>query len=387
DVQGFFARDVRKCECSKPKNELWRQLLRMGLFPASWSFPRTAFTTWLLHHLHVAQMECHVALRNVYDLLVRLTDEDNMLTINDRYPELLRTLRCYRDLQWRIQGGSYHDPNLLHSPGGMALFCTCCPQPGKNLFSFGPNDPSWMRRIYLAMDGNFKMEALRMRRPDLDVPLRDGLGFMVPIKQFHDHLELTKPFQPEPRGTCRSQNQVDHPEKSLRHLQYRGIASLACARHGCFFPKASMNIENGEQFRVYDLGISNVMEAIEVMNKTGVSDEGKIDTLALIYDAMCHFAVNLPFRLKQSLLKQPDDCKLKILTMIGKWHLGGHQEKCWSQYTLELLLGAGRLDGEILESLWSSLNRSKKSVRALSPAHRQELLDDLMQDSNFKKLL
>ncbi|THV00652.1 hypothetical protein K435DRAFT_610461, partial [Dendrothele bispora CBS 962.96] len=361
DVEGFFARNIRKCECHKPNNELWRQLLRMDLFPASWAFPRTAFTTRLLHRLHLAQMECHVAHRKAYDLLVRLTDEDNMLTVNDRYTELSRTLRCYRDLQWRIQGGSYHDPSLLNSPQGMAQLCTDCPQPGRNLSSFGPNDPAWMRRINLVMDGCFKMEALRMRRPDLDVPLRDGLGFMVPIKQFNDHIEFTNQFQPEPRGTCRSHNQVDHPEKSLRHLQYRGIASLACARHGCFWPKASMNIENGEQ--------------------------AKIDTLALIYDAMCHFAVNLPSRLKQSLLKQPDDCRLKILTMIGKWHLGGHQEKCWSQYTLELLLGAGRLDGEILESLWSSLNRSKKSVRALSAAHRQELLDDLMQDSNFKKLL
>lgn len=49
--------------------------------------------------------------------------------------------------------------------------------------------------------------------------------------------------------------------------------------------------------------------------------------------------------------------------------------------------GAGRVDGEILETLWAPLIKVASSTRAMSKAHRQEILDDHMNDSNWKKLV
>ena len=43
--------------------------------------------------------------------------------------------------------------------------------------------------------------------------------------------------------------------------------------------------------------------------------------------------------------------------------------------------------GEILESLWSVLNKVSPMTRTATLAHRAEILDDHMNDSNFKKML
>jgi Kyakuja-Dileera-Zisupton transposase len=47
--------------------------------------------------------------------------------------------------------------------------------------------------------------------------------------------------------------------------------------------------------------------------------------------------------------------------------------------------GAGNIDGEIMETLWSGMNKVSGSARSMSKAHRQETLDDYMRDSNWKK--
>jgi len=54
---------------------------------------------------------------------------------------------------------------------------------------------------------------------------------------------------------------------------------------------------------------------------------------------------------------------------------------------LELVQGAGQLDGEILETIWSEFNKVSASVHSMSKAHRAELYDDHMRDSNWKKLV
>ena len=48
--------------------------------------------------------------------------------------------------------------------------------------------------------------------------------------------------------------------------------------------------------------------------------------------------------------------------------------------------GAGVVDGEVLETLWSVLNTVSSATRTASLAHRTEILDDHMSDSNWKKM-
>jgi len=54
---------------------------------------------------------------------------------------------------------------------------------------------------------------------------------------------------------------------------------------------------------------------------------------------------------------------------------------------LNFVQGAGKLDGELLETLGSDFNKVSASVHSMSKAHRAELYDDHMRDSNWKKLV
>jgi hypothetical protein len=102
------------------------------------------------------------------------------------------------------------------------------------------------------------------------------------------------------------------------------------------------------------------------------------------YDVCCQWYKNFHRRVDNSTtLSIPPN--MSIIPGIGKFHLGGHVKECFALFSLNFILGAGQQDGEILETLWASLNKASGSIRAMSKAHRQEYIDALMRDSNWKK--
>jgi len=66
---------------------------------------------------------------------------------------------------------------------------------------------------------------------------------------------------------------------------------------------------------------------------------------------------------------------------------GAHIKECFYKYSLNFVEGSGQIDGEIMETLWSIMNKVSGITRSMSWAHRQEMLDDYMEDGNFKKLV
>jgi hypothetical protein len=114
-------------------------------------------------------------------------------------------------------------------------------------------------------------------------------------------------------------------------------------------------------------------------NTTGLSE-------ALIeYDVACQWSVNFTRRLQESsTLQIPPG--LSWISGVGKFHLGTHEQDCFAKFSLNFVHGAGQQDGEILETLWAPLNKIASSIRAMSKAARQEMVDDHMRDSNWKKL-
>ena len=46
---------------------------------------------------------------------------------------------------------------------------------------------------------------------------------------------------------------------------------------------------------------------------------------------------------------------------------------------------AGHINGEIMETLWSGMNKVLGAARSISNAHQQEIFDDYMRDANWKK--
>lgn len=116
----------------------------------------------------------------------------------------------------------------------------------------------------------------------------------------------------------------------------------------------------------------------------GYNTDGLTEAL-VEYDVSCQWSINFAKRLEHSTtLHLPQG--LSWIAAVGKFHLGTHEQDCFAKFSLNFVHGAGQQDGEILETLWAPLNKIAGSVRAMTKASRQEMVDAQMRDSNWKKL-
>ena len=105
----------------------------------------------------------------------------------------------------------------------------------------------------------------------------------------------------------------------------------------------------------------------------------------VIYDVMCQYSVHLKDHIREVSEYLDLDLEMKLFGAIGKFHLADHVDSCFAKWTLNFMKGAGHIDGEIMETLWSGMNKVSGAARSMSKAHRQETLDDYMRDANWKK--
>jgi len=106
----------------------------------------------------------------------------------------------------------------------------------------------------------------------------------------------------------------------------------------------------------------------------------------IIYDICCQWFTNFRKRVSESeWLEIWDD--LDITAAVGKWHLAAHIRGCFAKFSLNFIEGSAQVDGEIMETLWSGLDLIAGITQGMTIAHRQEVLDDYINDSNWKKLL
>ena len=106
-----------------------------------------------------------------------------------------------------------------------------------------------------------------------------------------------------------------------------------------------------------------------------------IQRALITYDVACQWHKNFLARIEKSPgLHLPND--LKVVPAVGKFHLKAHKAPCFFRFDLMFLKGAGHIDREILKPLWAFFNKISPSARSMTLAHRQELYDDYMRDSN-----
>jgi hypothetical protein len=156
-----------------------------------------------------------------------------------------------------------------------------------------------------------------------------------------------------------------------------GIGAHACARHGCYCPGSVVNFIKGEGQKHMDFSLSEACQTTFCC---------LIGRLLHIYDLGCIYHKRLPKRFLEGrpFLTLP---KSILETAIGMFHVHGHQDSCFFRYAPSFIKGAGMVDGEVLETLWSTLNSISPSLRTATLAHRSEVLDDHMNDSNWKKII
>ena len=142
DTSGIHEIRTRFCRCgSLSSNPLHTQLIKMGLYPSSTDRTRTVFTFRVLHHFDLTNLEGKTSAWQYYTTLRRLTSNVFPDTAVDRYRELMRALRQWRDLTTRRRAGLPLDTTVQLRPGSLALFCPACPQPGVNLPENWKDDP------------------------------------------------------------------------------------------------------------------------------------------------------------------------------------------------------------------------------------------------------
>jgi hypothetical protein len=111
-----------------------------------------------------------------------------------------------------------------------------------------------------------------------------------------------------------------------------------------------------------------------------------IEAAFISYDVMCQWSVHMMERVNGShYLDIPNNLELRLV--IGLFHIHGHQDTCLARYSPSFIKGSRQIDSESIEVLWALLNEITRSTRGMSISHCQEVIDDHMNNSNWKKLI
>ncbi|KAJ7177717.1 hypothetical protein C8R46DRAFT_888663 [Mycena filopes] len=380
DTRGIFTRRVRWCCCVDDSGHSLRpdlQLLDCRMYPATSDRPSTAFTFNVLDEFAVDTLECKTAALTFLSKLCRMTNPVFPSATPDVYAAFMRCSRQYRNVRNRARAGLVHEPDCLREPGDLGLFCVTCPQVGINVSAaeVEVSETPTLYRPQLVADGNFKLDNLKMRNPNDDIRLSDGEMFFVASGPYEEHVRTTPEKKQAFRSNCNNHRAVNETNVKRKDVDSTGIGACACARHGCFYPHSVVGFKVGERQVNMDYAISEVFRRLPP----------EIKQALLIYDISCQWVLHWMERFKRGkyLFFRED---LELLAAVGKFHLGAHVLQCFWEFSLNFMDGVGQVDGEILETLWAALDKVVGSTRSMSRAHRQEALDDYMNDSNWKKM-
>jgi Kyakuja-Dileera-Zisupton transposase len=78
---------------------------------------------------------------------------------------------------------------------------------------------------------------------------------------------------------------------------------------------------------------------------------------------------------------------LEVRLGISLFHIHRHQDSCLARYLPSFIEGGQQIDGETIETLWALLNEISWSTRGMLTLHCREVIDNHMNDSNWKKLI
>ncbi|KAJ7886289.1 hypothetical protein B0H13DRAFT_2342938 [Mycena leptocephala] len=335
------ALDFCNCSQSKPRPT---QLLRMRLYPATGTNPRSAAMFAALDRFNMMCLESKCSAYEFYNSLARETDNTGLEPSRERYEEFLRMTRQWDNLHLLKRAARGHDPGDdrigTTMPGECALLCPACPQPGKNL------PPDWKMRLprnggflyalFLALDADFCLKRKDVSSEEKDPVWARETG----AEHFVAHDAVDKPDR-ESLGTASS-----------------GIGTVDCARHNMKRPNGVGDLQKGERYLN--------MDYMFFMSLAGSP-------------------------IKRLYIFDFDDVQFKdgekyVVFLIPKFHLPAHIELCNIMYSFNLTPCVGRTDGEAPERGWADANRLASSTSISGPGARRDKLDTHFQDWNWKKI-
>jgi len=130
-TNGFHHIPVVWCACEKHQEDRDLQLLDLQLLPASYINIKTVFTFACLEDHRLENLECKTSHYQYHGKLRRLTCPKYPMLSPNRYAELCRVSRQWRNMKYRKWFWLLGEDKPER--GSMALFCAACPQPDINL--------------------------------------------------------------------------------------------------------------------------------------------------------------------------------------------------------------------------------------------------------------
>ncbi|TEB21105.1 hypothetical protein FA13DRAFT_1757652 [Coprinellus micaceus] len=365
-----------KCNCMG-SDEFHIQLLRAGFYPATSSETRTVFTFELLDLYHIETLACHTAANSFYGKLRRLTNETFPSSVPDRYRELLRVGRQWRHMK-ELASFGFANTGKTPGEGDLALFCPACPQPGINLPPDWSSDPEqWVYTRVNVMDGNFVCihQMLKSQEGDMVWLKGKGEGYMTSKEPYDNYIDST--IEEKEVSKCYNYRAIADRGKAYKGCDASGIGAAACGWHGAFVPTSVLDFQKGERQMNMDYCWSKSVSYGRMKDAPH---------LLYLYDINCQYPVKLKARLDRYTSLASSSLLDKVTWGIGTWHVHGHKEECLARFSPSFIPGAGRVGGEILESLWSTTNDAGRTTSIMTRPHRSEVLDATLLDSNTQKM-
>ncbi|KAJ7761170.1 hypothetical protein DFH07DRAFT_957248 [Mycena maculata] len=375
---GIHVLDLDFCGCPGAPPER-KQLLDIGWYPATPKNPSTAATLSLLRHFHKLNLQARLPAYDFYNTLVILTNAAGLKKLPNRLPQFMTMVREYRHLEMCKHAGRAHAPEGIEGtkPGELAEACQCraCPIPGVNLpenWAEAPPEITWIYRLMLSEDANFKMKGRDRSSRAKDPTLGPGWAYMVASDAYLRF--LVKHVEDDEINHCVSFAALwSANNKHSKGLRASRIGSVSCSRHELFRPLGTGDLQKGEKYSNMDYIFFSSIINITLL------------TIIASYDIACQWGRNFWKRAKEMPpeLQLPD--WLEIIFKVPKFHLPLHVKKCHGPYSFNFTKGVGRTDGEGVERNWSWLNWAARSVSVMGPGSREDTIDDLCGFSNWKK--
>ncbi|KAJ6470678.1 hypothetical protein C8R47DRAFT_1222567 [Mycena vitilis] len=370
------------CNCGNAQTKPI-QLLRMRLYPATGTNPRSAATFAGLDRFDHMALESKCSAYEFYNSLARETDNTGTEPSRERYEEFLRMTRQWQHLALLKRAGRAHsmDADRINDTkaGELALLCPACPQPGKNLPEGWENVPferSFLYALFLGIDANFRLKRRDVSSETKDPGLGTGWAYFGEVKAYMAHLDKYWD-QKQDRSTCVAHDAVDKPDRESLGTASSGIGTVDCARHNMKRPNGVGDLQKGERYLN--------MDYLFFMSLAGST----VYRLFVSYDIACQWHKKLWGRMKEFVqygVEFKDGTKW-VVFLVPKFHLPAHIELCNILFSFNLTPYVGRTDGEAPERGWADANRLANSTSISGPGARRDTLDVHFQYWNWKKVV
>ncbi|KAI0686739.1 hypothetical protein BC835DRAFT_1287652 [Cytidiella melzeri] len=385
NLHGIQQAYVRFCGCrmaSQAPQHDHIQLLEVGLWPATWKTPRTAFSIEVLDDFRRASTQGNITAQDYMMARVRQTDGVLPKAAKDRYREFLVATRKYQFLKMCMRKGVQPSGSLVY--GSLANMCPACPHIAINIcqeWSTRTEDKQYLDALYHAVDGNFTQNMKDKGSDEHDLPLTLGSAYFA---NEHDAKQYFAAMPP-PKTEASNCNKFGAMGYYGHWGSVSGLVGLSCARHMFVLPGGGVDLKVGETWA-----------AVDFLMLSGLQNWMRLKLHISAYDINCQYRLHFYERLAAIQAKFFDEQKSSLKSVhqfsfpatraaVGKFHEPAHKLECRLEYSFHYLPGAGQTDGEAPERIWAATTFLGLRTREMSPGHRHDTINFFHDDMNWRK--